>query len=64
MRRYLRELEAEAIHIFREVAAEFERPVLLGRQGLLGPDPPRVEGIRAGQGPLPRALHPHDLQVP
>ncbi|MBL4849583.1 MAG: sulfate adenylyltransferase subunit CysD [Planctomycetes bacterium] len=26
---HLRELEAEAIHIFREVAAEFERPVLL-----------------------------------
>ena len=26
---HLRTLEAEAIHIFREVAAEFERPVLL-----------------------------------
>jgi len=26
---HLRELEAESIHIFREVAAEFERPVLL-----------------------------------
>ena len=26
---HLRELEAEAIHIFREVAAEFERPLLL-----------------------------------
>src|SRR6201987_3074271 len=26
---HLRSLEAEAIHIFREVAAEFERPVLL-----------------------------------
>jgi sulfate adenylyltransferase subunit 2 len=26
---HLRELEAEAIHIFREVAAEFERPALL-----------------------------------
>jgi sulfate adenylyltransferase subunit 2 len=26
---HLRELESEAIHIFREVAAEFERPVLL-----------------------------------
>ena len=25
----LRALESEAIHIFREVAAEFERPVLL-----------------------------------
>ncbi|HEX2150063.1 MAG TPA: sulfate adenylyltransferase small subunit, partial [Actinomycetota bacterium] len=26
---HLRALEAEAIHIFREVAAEFEKPVLL-----------------------------------
>ncbi|MCV7066170.1 sulfate adenylyltransferase small subunit, partial [Mycolicibacterium farcinogenes] len=26
---HLRALEAEAIHIIREVAAEFERPVLL-----------------------------------
>ena len=26
---HLRSLEAEAIHIIREVAAEFERPVLL-----------------------------------
>src|SRR6187431_3385402 len=26
---HLRTLEAESVHIFREVAAEFERPVLL-----------------------------------
>ena len=26
---HLQELEAESIHIFREVAAEFEKPVLL-----------------------------------
>ena len=26
---YLDELESEAIHIFREVAGQFERPVLL-----------------------------------
>ena len=26
---HLEELEAESIHIFREVAAEFEKPVLL-----------------------------------
>ena len=26
---HLRELEAEAIHIMREVAAEFQRPVML-----------------------------------
>ena len=26
---HLKQLEAESIHIFREVAAEFERPVML-----------------------------------
>ena len=33
---HLRALEAQSIHVFREVAAEFERPVaaVLGRQGL------------------------------
>jgi 3'-phosphoadenosine 5'-phosphosulfate sulfotransferase (PAPS reductase)/FAD synthetase len=33
---HLKALEAEAIHIIREVAAEFERPgpAVLGRQGL------------------------------
>ncbi len=29
MNRHLKDLEAESIHIFREVAAQFERPVLL-----------------------------------
>lgn len=28
---HLRQLEAESIHILREVAAEFERPVMLMR---------------------------------
>ena len=50
----LRELEAESIHIIREVAAEFERPVLLfsggkdsgghaapGGQGVLAVPPAR-----------------------
>src|ERR1700710_2288201 len=30
---HLRTLEAEAIHVMREVAAEFERPVLVFRGG-------------------------------
>src|ERR1700748_1847583 len=30
---HLRALEAEAIHVIREVAAEFERPVLLSSRG-------------------------------
>ena len=35
---HLKELEAESIHIIREVAAEFENPVMLYsyRQGLIG----------------------------
>src|SRR3954464_3572266 len=53
---HLRQLEAESIHILREVAAEFEKPVMLysigkdsavlGRLGL--------EGV--GPAPLPRPL--------
>src|ERR687897_3450261 len=36
---HLRALEAEAVHIFREVAAEFERPVLLFAGGVADPGP-------------------------
>ena len=32
----LQTLEAEAIHILRETAAQFERPFLLYRQGFIG----------------------------
>ena len=47
---HLRALEAEAIHIIREVAAEFERPGLLfsGRQGLDRDAAPGGEGLLAG----------------
>ena len=46
---YLRLLEAEAIHIMREVAAELERPVLLfsRRQGLDRAAAARREGVPA-----------------
>ena len=42
-------LEAEAIHILREVAAEFERPVhaVLRRQGLRGHAAPGRQGVLA-----------------
>ena len=52
---HLRALEAEAIHIIREVAAEFERPVLLfsRRQGLGRHAAPGREGVLAGPLPFP-----------
>ncbi|MEM6957681.1 MAG: hypothetical protein AAF645_18450, partial [Myxococcota bacterium] len=34
---HLRQLEAESIHIFREAAAEFERPVRLRKRRLALP---------------------------
>ena len=48
-------LEAESIHIFREVAAEFEKPVLLfsGRQGLDRDAAPGREGVLARPRPVP-----------
>ena len=44
---HLDELEAEAIYIIREVAAECEKAcyALLNRQGQLGYAPPRNEGV-------------------
>ena len=42
---HLDELEAEAIYIIREVAAECEKPVLFNRQGQLCYAPPRNEGF-------------------
>ena len=41
---HLEALEAESIHIFREVAAEFERPVLLFSQ-VRPPSQPRRPGL-------------------
>ena len=43
-------LEAESIHIIREVAAEFERPVLLfsGGKDSIGDAAPGGEGVPAG----------------
>ena len=53
-RSHLNALEAESIHIIREVAAEFERPVLLfsRRQGLDRDAAPRARR-RSGPAALP-----------
>ena len=50
----IRALEAQSIHVFREVAAEFERPVaaLLGRQGLHRHAPPG-QARPSGRRPCP-----------
>ena len=49
---HLDALEAESIHIFREVAAEFERPVLLfsGGKDSIVHAAPRREGVLARPG--------------
>ena len=49
---HLRALEAESIHIIREVAAEFERPgaAVLGRQGLDRHAAPGRQGVLARPG--------------
>ena len=63
---HLDELEAEAIHIMREVAAERERPVLLFSGGkdsivLLAA---RREGVPAGEVPVPGHARRHGPQLP
>ena len=73
---HLKELEAESIHIIREVAAEFENPVMLysiGKDSSVmvrlaekafypGKVPfPLMQGLLSGQGALP--LDAHRLQV-
>ncbi|MEE9416365.1 MAG: sulfate adenylyltransferase subunit CysD [Acidimicrobiales bacterium] len=52
---HLRELEAEAIHIFREVAAEFERPALMFSGGK-----DSIVMLRLAQ----KAFHPCKLPFP
>ena len=62
----MRRLEAESIHIMREVVAEFERPVMLYS---IGKDSsvhgaPGAEGVLPGENPLPAAARRHHVQVP
>ena len=59
-------LEAEAIFIMREVAAEFERPgaAVLGREGFDRPPATGGEGILAGENPVPRHARGYGPQLP
>ena len=59
-------LQAESIHIIREVAAEFERPVLLfsGGKDSRRPAAPGREGLLAGADPVPGDARRHRPQLP
>ena len=64
---HLRALEAESLHIIREVVAEFERPVMLlssiGKDSS-GPAAARPEGVSPRPDPVSAAARRHDVQVP
>ena len=63
---HLKQLEAESIHIIREVAAEFEKPVMLYSIGKdsLGDAAAGPEGVPPRQAAVPAAARRHDLEVP
>ena len=62
---HLKQLEAESIHIFREVVAEFSNPVMLYSigKGLIGVVAFSFEGVRAGEATVPFAARGHNVQV-
>ena len=62
----LDQLEAESIHIFREVAAEFEKPVLMFSGGKDSIVMMRLaeKAFYPGEDPLPRAPGRHRLRLP
>ncbi len=63
---HLRQLEAESIHIIREVAAEFENPVMLYSIGKDSSVMVRLaqKAFYPGRLPVPAAARRHDLEVP
>ena len=63
---HLRALEAEAIHVIREVAAERERPALLFSGGKDSIVLVRLaqKAFAPGRGPVPAAAHRHRPQLP
>ncbi len=63
---HLKQLEAESIHIIREVAAEFENPVMLYSIGKDSSVMVRLahQGVPSGAAAVPAPAHRHDLEVP
>ena len=62
---HLRSLEAESIHILREAAAEFARPVMLYSIGKDSSVMLRLaqKAFFPGKIPFPSAAHRHQLQI-
>ena len=60
---HLRALEAESIHIIREVAAEFQRPVMLYSIGKDSSVMVRLaqKAFYPGQDSVPAAAHRYDV---
>ena len=63
---HLKQLEAESIHIIREVAAEFENPVMLYSIGKDSSVLVRLahQGVPPGAAAVPAAARRHHLEVP
>ena len=62
---HLKQLEAESIHIIREVAAEFEKPVMLYSIGKDSAVMVRLARRRSTPAAaVPAAARRHDLEVP
>ena len=57
---HLKELEAESIHIIREVAAEFENPVM---QGFFGYGALGRKGVCSRQSAVPVDAHRFQVEV-
>ena len=63
---HLRQLEAESIHILREVAAEFQKPVMLYSIGKDSQVMLRLalKAFHPAPLPFPLLAHRHHLEVP
>ena len=63
---HLKQLEAESIHIIREVAAEFENPVMLYSIGKdsVGDGAAGREGVLSRQAAVSADARRHDVEVP
>ena len=58
--KHLKELEAESIYVLREVAAQFERPVILfGWQGFYRDNISCLQSFLSGKDSIPSVAHRH-----